>query len=311
MIPSRPTSAPVDVLATLATYARRVLWPSDLSPIYPAAAPRAGLAAALCAAALLALAVAWRRLGAGARFGAIAFLAALLPVAFRFADRYALLALAMLGPPAAIAFDSARRGHGLRRWGIQAAFAVALPLFALTSIGQARAWHDSRALWARAAAAHPDAYLARLKHGETLRDDREWAPATAEYQAAIRLRPDDPLAYVGLFYLYAMRAETQGRFAPGSARRWLTEIGPALGDERAWADLLAQVPHSECAECANTLLLVGLKRWPKPDATLHRAARAALDRGMPDAALVILSEARDHAHPTWAELWKQAAPTPH
>src|SRR6185312_2960003 len=50
MIPLRPTPAPVDVLATLATYARRLLWPSDLAALYPATMPAPALSAALARA---------------------------------------------------------------------------------------------------------------------------------------------------------------------------------------------------------------------------------------------------------------------
>src|ERR1022692_4630598 len=176
MIPVRPTGAPVDVLATLATYVRRTIWPSDLGPIYPEAMPRPGLSAALAAALAFAALLGWRRLPPPARFALVAFPVALLPVAnivpvvFRFADRYAFLALGMLVPPAAIAIQSLFRVGRSRRFAAIGVVAAVGILLTSTSLALAATWSNSRALWAHATAAHPDALLGRLKYGETLRD---------------------------------------------------------------------------------------------------------------------------------------------
>jgi hypothetical protein len=312
MIPVRPTAAPVDVLATLATYARRIIWPTDLAAIYPEAMPQPILSAAIAAALVIGVALGWRRLAPSARFATVAFPLALLPVAnivpmvFRFGDRYALLALAMLVPPAAVGLQSLL---GRRQpWRTVAVGAVAggATLLAITSHRLDASWSDSRALWARATVAHPDALMARLKFGETLRDLGDWAPATAEYQAAVRLRPDDSLGYVGLFYLYARRAEAQGHLPPDTARQWLASLGTALANPAAFDDLMTRVPRATCAECANSLLLLDLRRWPRSDETLRRGARDALDRGMPDAALVMLSQAVDQQTPSWLDLFAES-----
>ncbi|HEY5088707.1 MAG TPA: hypothetical protein VIK30_01990, partial [Polyangia bacterium] len=308
----RPTTAPVDVLATLATYARRTIWPNDLGAIYPETMPSPLLSAAIAAALAAAAWLGWRRLSPPARFAVVAFPLALLPVAnivpvvFRFADRYAFLALGMLVPPAAVGLQTLFRARGPRRFvAIGAVAAVAISL-ASTSLVLAATWKNSRALWAHASAAHPDALLARLKYGETLRDLDEWAPATAEYQAAVRLRPNNPLGYAGLFNLYATRAEAEGRLPPGTARRWLGQLGVAIDDPSAFAALMARVPRRACPECANSLLLLNLRRWPQPDPSLRRAARAALDQGMPDAAFVFLSQAVDQQAPDWVALYAES-----
>ncbi len=309
MIAVRPTAAPVDVLATLATYARRTIWPSDLSAIYPEVMPRPVLSAALAATFAIAAWLGWRRLPPPARFAVFAFPVALLPVAnivpvvFRFADRYAFLALGMLVPPAAIGLEALFRARRPRRFAAIGAVAAVTISLAWASLVLAATWKDSRALWAHASAVHPDALLARLKYGETLRDLGEWAPATAEYQAAVRLRPNNPLGYAGLFNLYATRAEAEGRLPPGTARRWLGQLGAAMDDPAAFAALLSRVPRAACPECANSLLLLNLRRWPQPDPSLRRAARAALDRGMPDAAFVFLSQAVDQQAPEWIALY--------
>jgi hypothetical protein len=312
MIPVRPTGAPVDVLATLATYVRRTIWPSDLGPIYPEAMPRPGLSAALAVALAFAALLGWRRLPPPARFALVAFPVALLPVAnivpvvFRFADRYAFLALGMLVPPAAIAIQSLFRVGRSRRFAAIGVVAAVGILLTSTSLALAATWSNSRALWAHATAAHPDALLGRLKYGETLRDLGDWPPAVAEYQVVVRLRPNSPLGYVGLFHLYATRAEAQQRLPPGTARKWLGELGAAIDDPRAFNALIVQVPHLACPECANSLLLLNLRRWPWPDESLCRAARAALDQGMPDAAFVLLGQVTDQQTPEWVSLYTES-----
>lgn len=288
--PSRPHGALVDVASTVATYLRRVVWPMDLSPIYPAAAPSAPIAAAILGVVAVGLAVTWRRLPRAARYAAIAFAAAILPVAnvvpvaFRFADRYALLALAVLVPAAALA---------LRHRAATVAGALAAAALAYVTLAQHRPWHDSRALWAHAVSQHPDALMARLKHGETLRDAGRFADAVREYQAAIRLDEKNLLGWAGLFHLYSVQAEHTGQLPAGTAETWLRALGPAMADERAFVALLGAIPRDGCAPCSNTLLVMGLMRWPKPDAELLDAARLALEGGARDVALVYLSRIRE------------------
>lgn len=312
MIPLRPSPAAVDVLATVATYARRVLWPTDLAALYPAAMPAPALSASLAAVGVIASALSWRRWPPVARFALAAFLLALLPVAnlvpvvFRFADRYAFLALVVLVPPLALGLAAVFRAGGPRRTlALGGVVAGGLGL-AVLSFRLGAAWHDSVALWARATAAQPDAFMARLKNGETLRDRHEWSAAAREYQAAVRLRPDSPLGYVGLFYLYGRRAESEGRLPAGAPDRWLAELGRAIDDRARFDVLRARVPRAACPACASTLLLLDLRRWPRSDEALAAAARGALDSGQPDLALVFLSQARDQTQPTWADLAARA-----
>jgi len=308
MIPPRPTAAAIDVLATLATYGRRLLWPSDLAPLYPDLMPAPALSAAVAGAALIAAAVSWRRWAAPARFALAAFLLALLPVAnlvpvvFRFADRYAFLALVVLAPPAAAGLDALFRQRGLPRAAALGGAAVAAAALALTTVRLGTGWRESRALWERATAAQPAAFMAHLKYGETLREAGDWSGAVREYQAAVRLRPDSSLGYVALFYLYAKRAEAEGRLPSGSGDRWLRQLGAAIDDRARFDRLIAEVPHGACPPCANTLLLLNLRRWPRSDERLLAAGRAAVDAGLPDVALVFLSQARDQSAPAWVGL---------
>ncbi|HVV17559.1 MAG TPA: hypothetical protein VHH90_10175 [Polyangia bacterium] len=308
MIPPRPTPAAIDVLATLATYGRRLLWPSDLAPLYPDTMPAPALSAAFAGAALIAAALTWRRWPGPARFALAAFLLALLPVAnlvpvvFRFADRYAFLALVVLAPPAAFGLQALLRRRGLARVAALGGVAVAGAALAVTTVRLGAGWRESRALWERATAAQPDAFMGHLKYGETLRDAGDWTGAVREYQAAVRLRPDSSLGYVALFYLYGKRAEAEGRLPSGAPARWLGQLGAAIDDRARFDRLIAEVPHGACPPCANTLLLLNLRRWPRPDQRLLAAARAALEAGLPDVALVFLSQARDQSAPAWRDL---------
>lgn len=313
--PTRPHPPAVDVLASLATYTARLVWPARLAPIYPEAIPAAGLAAALAGAGLAALALAWRRLPPLARFAAVAYVAALLPVAnvlpilFRLSDRYTLLAGAVLVVPLAallgelVARASGRAARAALAAGVVAVaaaeVAVAAPL--------AAAWHGSDALWARAVAAQPEAYLARQKRGEILRDRGDWAGAIAEYQAMIRLAPRRLNGYLGLFLVYARRAEAQGEVAPGTAEYWFAELSAAWDDPERFADLRRRVARSRCAPCAHTLLVVGLKRWPAPDDVLLAQAAAALAAGQREAALLYLSEVRERGSPEFVRLHQEAS----
>jgi len=69
---------------------------------------------------------------------------------------------------------------------------------------------------------------------------------------------------------------------------------------------MAGVPHAACPQCADTLLLLRLRRWPKPDGALRQAARTALDEGAPDAALIFLDGALDKGGPEWRVLYAEA-----
>jgi hypothetical protein len=316
MIPERPIAAPVDVLATLATYIRRTVWPNDLAALYPVEMPAAVFSAALAGAFAVAVALSWRRLPSAARFAVVGFLVALLPVAnivpvaVRFADRYAFLALAILVPPVAVGLDALWRGGKLSRAVAICGITATIVSLAAVTVPLTATWTSSRTLWARAAAAHPDSLATRLKYGGTLLDLHDLGTVTRdEFQAAIHLRPLHAYGYAGLFSLYARRAEQQGRLPAGTEREWLAAFGVAQYRSSTFDALIAAVPHAACAPCADTLLLMRLRRWPKPDAVLHRAARAALDEGKPDTALVILGETSDKGTPEWRELYLEALRT--
>jgi hypothetical protein len=312
MIPERPTAALIDVPATVATYVRRIVWPTDLAPMYPASMPAAVAAAAALVVGLGIALFNWRRLPAAGKFALVAFLLAIapvsnaVPVVFRFADRYVFLGIAVLITPGAVALDALVRVRPRARVAVVAALAAVTLALELGTVALGATWRDSRALWAHATSAQPAGFLAHLKYGETLRDLHEWSAAAAEYREAVRLRPDSSLGYVGLFYLYATRADADGKWPPGTAAAWLRNVGAAIDAPARFAGLLRAFPRAACPQCADTLLLLDLRRWPRSDDALLEGARGALAGGLPDAALVLLSQARDPSAPAWQALLAEA-----
>ncbi len=257
MIPERPIAAPVDVLATLATYARRTVWPTDLAAMYPVEMPAAVISAVLVGTFAIAVALFWRRLPSAARFAVVAFLVALLPVAnivpvaLRFADRYAFLALAVLVPPAAVGFEALWRGGKLSRAVAIGGITATVVSLATITVPLSATWTSSRTLWARASAAHPDSFATRTKYGGTLLDLHDLGAVTRdEFQAAVRLKPLHSYGYAGLFSLYARRAEEQRRIPSGSERRWLSAFDSAQYGSSTFDALIATVPRSACPECS-------------------------------------------------------------
>jgi hypothetical protein len=304
----RPVAAPIDVLSTLATYARRIAWPNDLAAMYPVEMPVPVASAAIVVAIAVIVILAWRRLPAPARFALIGLPVALLPVAnivslnLRFADRYAFLALAILVPPGAIGLEALFRGGKLLRIvAVGGVSAAALSLAAVT-VRLTDTWASSRALWAHATSVQPNAYMARIKYAETWIELHDWSGAAREYLAAVRQLPLNAYGYAGLLFVHASRAEEQGRIPPGTAGRWLAQFNAAQYRATTFDSFMQSVPHSTCAQCADVLLMMRLRRWPKPDPVLLLTARAALDEGKPDAALVILDAAIDKDSPQWRAL---------
>jgi hypothetical protein len=280
----------VDVPATFGSYLERAVAPIQLSPLYPehAATPAALLLLGVGAV----LVTLRRRVPPYGWFVAASFIAVLAPVSnvvplLRSADRYALPALALTVPALAMFLDGRKRQR------------LALALTLLVVIGetgvtarQADSWTDSVSLWRAAVRSQPDAVLAHVKLGETLRDAGEYTAAAAQYEDTIRIAPDKLLGHIGLFYLHAVRAEHAQLLATGTASRWLLGLRDALVDPERYAQLFGEIASSGCTACKDELLVLGLHTWPQPDDALLFDAKEALDRGVPDEALVFLGAVR-------------------
>ena len=295
MIPSgRPLPMALDVLGTIGVYAGRVIAPVDLSPVYPSVIQGQVFAGLAVAAALLALVGSWRRMPAGAKFAVVGFIGCLLPVAnitplyYRFADRYALLALGALAWPLAKLL-AWQRGRMVVALG--AALVLGVELWATMQI--VPAWHDSLALWERATAVQPHAIYAHLKLGETYREQKRFHEAATSYVRAGDIDPRSIKGPAGLLRTVGEREEAAGRIPAGTYQAWETVIAkPGFNAEKMVA-LIGVLDKLDCRSCAEAMLWLALRMFPQPDASLVSLARKEIDRGRADLAMVYLSEVRD------------------
>ena len=307
MIPSgRPLPAVLDVLGTIGVYAGRVLAPVNLSPVYPAMAPGQVIAALAVAVGLLALAGSWRRLPEAAKFAAVGFVGCLLPVAnitpvyYRFADRYALLALGALAWPLAklLAWPKARK-----------AVLVLVPIALCAELWAAMqlvpVWQDSLSLWQRATEVQPRAVYAHLKLGETLRGQKRFREAAASYLRAGDIEPGGIKGPAGLLRSMGELAEAEGRIPVGTCDQWEQVIAAPGFDAQKMGILIEALEQSKCRSCGEAVLWLALRMFPQSDASLVSFARRELDRGKTDTATVYVSEVRDPNTPGLVEVTKR------
>lgn len=295
MIPSsRPLPLALDVLGTLGIYAERVVVPVHLAPVYPSMAAGQAIAGLLAGAALFALAVFWRRLPAAAKFASVGFVGCLLPVAnitqvhFRFADRYALLALGALAWPIArlLAWPRVRVASAAL-----ASLAIAVELWATLNL--VPIWNDSLTLWQHATAAQPQAIYAHLKLGETLRAQKRYREAAAAYVRAGEVDRRSIKGPAGLLRTVGERAESEGKVPVGTCEAWESVIAKPDFDARRMSSLIDTLDRYDCHPCAHAMLWLGLRMFPQSDTSLVNFAKKEVERGRKDTAMVYLSEIRD------------------
>jgi protein O-mannosyl-transferase len=295
MIPSsRPLPFVLDVLGTIGVYASRVIAPVDLSPVYPAMIQGQVFAGLALAVALLALVGSWRRLPAAAKFALVVFVGCLLPVAnitplyYRFADRYALLALGALAWPVAklLAWQRVRNVVA-----VCVTLVIGVELWATMQI--VPAWNDSLALWQRAAAVQPRAVYAHLKLGETYRAQKRFHEAASSYVRAGDVDPRSIKGPAGLLRTVGEREEAAGRIPAGTCETWEAVIAKPGFDAQKMEALIAVLDKSDCRSCAEAMLWLALRMFPQSDASLVSFARKEIDRGRTDIAMVYLSEVHD------------------
>lgn len=306
---SRPLPAVLDVSGTFGVYLSHLVWPHNLSPLYPALMDGQKVAAwgFLLGAAVFAGALVRGRLPPAACFavlctlGALAPFANALPLYFRFADRYALFALLGLTWPVANAltpFSRVGRPHPFA----YVVAAVVLASEATAAYRTSGAWRDSVTLWTHATEAQPRSFYAWLKLGETLRTTQSWDPAAHAYLQGIEVDPRSALGFGGLFLTIAGRSEAAGRLPAGTARRWLAQLESGTHDAEALDRLIVTTRAEGCAPCSAVVLWLSLRSNPLPDEQLLRAANEALAHDLPDAAAVMLEEVRAQDAPDVARL---------
>jgi tetratricopeptide (TPR) repeat protein len=161
--------------------------------------PAGIIAAGLLAAAVLA-AVRFRHSQPLVAFGAVWFIAVLapsssvVPLRDAMAEPRAYLASAGLFLAAA----SALTGPLVSRRAARAVALAVVLVLGLQTYQRNRIWSDPLRLWEEAAHRSPDAWLAHLGFADLLREIGRCDRAVPEYEAALRLNPEEPDATAGL-----------------------------------------------------------------------------------------------------------------
>jgi hypothetical protein len=236
-------------------YLGTAFWPFGLSPLYAEPDSNALLIGGIAAVGTLLLAAAailvgvrrgWNVRGpvvAAIWFGAgIAPFLNLVPLYYLVNDRYLLfpsLGLALLA--ALLANGVLRLGRADRRVIGGAGLLLVAAAWGMARVDECRAWHDSRALWTHAVESEPDAFFARLKLGETLREGGDPAEAADQYREARRIRPGSRLALTGLFWAELLVDEPAGKLTDEQVERLVLRFAGSLDDRRALTRLAARL----------------------------------------------------------------------
>jgi tetratricopeptide (TPR) repeat protein len=187
-------------------YFAKLVWPANLTFIYPRWEVRTGEAWQFLFPASVAIVLiafwCWRRHQRGPLAAALVFIGTLLPVLgafdiypFQFsfvADHFQYLASVAVIAPAAWLMVSL--GERIRRRGASfVGFAVLAPLCALTSV-QSRTYGDAETLYRATLRNNPACWLAHVNLGQQLHEKRRFDDAIAHYAAALAIKPGEPQA---------------------------------------------------------------------------------------------------------------------
>jgi len=303
-------------------YAATLVWPADLSPLYPidrtGAFDGRSAAGLLLLVALLALAWTARRAVPPVALGVALFLLGLLPVSnlipmtFQVNDRYLLLpsfglALAVWG------YAGALEGRAVPRRALLGIVVAAAVAGGAVSFDYSFAWRSDEALWTRAVEAQPGAYYAWMKLGETRRDAGRFEEADAAYARAVELEPDLLPARGGRLLNCLVRENAERRrerpMPLGLAGRYLE----AWGDARAMLDVAVAAFTGGYEDCAFRILIEATEQDPPlADDLILAVARDWLNLNRSDRALALLDRVTPAGRkdPRWADLRARATAPP-
>ncbi|HVM61484.1 MAG TPA: tetratricopeptide repeat protein [Verrucomicrobiae bacterium] len=206
-------------------YAGRLVWPEQLTFVYPRWAAANSLWSWLPLAGVLGVAVIlwWRRERGWARagiFGLGYFATALLPVLgifnvyyFRYsfvADHFQYLASA--GFIALVSAAGAKIYGRTGRLGERVGMVAGLVVLALAGVltwSHAGTFRDVETLWRDTLARNPSAWIARNNLGILLQNTGRSAEAETQFERVLRIKPDDPQAHnnLGIMLVRAGRVE--------------------------------------------------------------------------------------------------------
>ncbi|MBW2278527.1 MAG: hypothetical protein JRF63_13620 [Deltaproteobacteria bacterium] len=248
-------------------YLATLAWPFRLSPLY--ADPVAGDllfggvgALIVCAIATVTIVVAARR-GWSVRgplvaviwfaVGIAPFLNAV-PLYYLVADRYLLfpsLGLALAG--ALLANALLRLSRIDRRVIGGAGLLLLAAAWGMGRVDECRAWRDSRSLWTHAVEREPDAFFARLKLAETLRESDDPAGAADQYRQARRINSGSRLALTGLFWSELLADGDANQLSESEIDRLVLRFAGSLDDGRSLRRLVAWLRGHELDRAAEVV----------------------------------------------------------
>ena len=246
-----------NALVSYATYLRKTVWPSDLSPFYPPATTLSAwtaLAAAAVLGALTALTLAYARRAPYVLVGWLWFLGMLVPVIGivrqgdqAMADRFTYLPSIGLFVLVAWAAEACTRGRRAARRASVVGGMLALAACLAATAQQIGYWEDSETLFAHALAVDPDNYVAHANLGVALDADGRHDEAMAHFARAIAAQPTYAKGHLNLGNALAHRgrgdaAEAEYREAlrldPRSAPA-AYDLGLLLAERGALDDAIA------------------------------------------------------------------------
>lgn len=312
------TPLPARVGDSYGHYLRAVVWPFDLSPLYPARVPRgwsaqavAGLAAPLLLAALCLVRRWWRPLAAlGWFLLALVPMTNLVPLYYRVNDRYLILPTLSLalgvawllaphtraaGPAPGAALqrilDRARRAPrvGALLGGL---LGVGL-LWGGLSVHLTGAWTSDRALWELATRRQPDSYYAWLKRGETATARQDHDDAMESYARAVRIIKL-PSGFLRLFDASLRKALPAGPKDPAYKPLFASFARIMARPDKLLA-LATLLEQKRLLEPAWAALYTAHRLAPKHEDVRLRLASSWLKRGKPKRALPLLARAPTNA----------------
>ena len=213
----------------LAFYAGKLVWPADLSFIYPrwvidAAAPGQWLPAL---AALVALAAAWAlrgRIGRGPLTAVLLFGGVLFPAmgffnvyAMRYssvADHFAYQAVAVAAASVVCGLATLLSAAGKpARVAAAAACAVVLVAFGALSFRQCRAYAGEDVLWRDTLAKSPDCFMCETNYGHWLFVNGRVVDAVEHFERSLRIKPDNVPALLNLARVKEQRGDVDAAVA--------------------------------------------------------------------------------------------------
>lgn len=242
-------------------YIGKLFYFADLAPLYPlenwSAAAVTGAVALLLAVTAVCVGLWWK--SPWVLIGWLWYLLVLLPVNnvqkfafFSMADRYTyfpsvgiLIALVFSIPNAAFV-----RPDGKRLWG--AVIAGVLAVLSFCTVLQIGYWKDSDRLFGHTVEVTKDNYIARLNYGDALQAKGQLEAAAAQFQEALRIKPNMYLAHAHLGQLYAsvhMDKEAVDEFYKAAVLNTLVsdlfyEMVPSLLRLKRYPEALAMGRHA-------------------------------------------------------------------